>query len=154
MNVYLYCNSDKKILCSHLPRLCPFFISNGVDYHCGQQMLVNDVHGADTSCVKHDAPYQGNEYYGKCVQITTNLGYGMVKFKLFSRPCLAAIQAFLVAGRCIRDSCWDYIRVSASWVGTSLGSQCRSNLLNVSCARDQGLYSTNCKEMLYNFYFF
>lgn len=28
-------------------------------------MLVNDVHGADTSCVKHDAPYQGNEYYGK-----------------------------------------------------------------------------------------
>lgn len=30
-------------------------------------MLVNDVHGTDTACVKHDAPYQGNEYYGKLV---------------------------------------------------------------------------------------
>lgn len=71
MNVYLYCDSDEKP-CSHFPRLHPFFIPNGVDYHCGQQTLVNDVHGADKSCVKHDAPYQENEYYGKLSMCSDN----------------------------------------------------------------------------------
>lgn len=54
-----------------LPCLCPVFISNGVNFHCGQKMLVHDVHGADKSCVKH-APYQGNEYSGKLSMCSHN----------------------------------------------------------------------------------
>lgn len=64
MNVYLYCNPEE-IPCSHFPRLCPLFISNGVDFHCGQKMLVHDVQSADQPRVRHDAPSRGHEYSGK-----------------------------------------------------------------------------------------